>query len=415
MRHNLVENRPSEPILLSQSDLNYLQGFKFSKSIGITPAGNHGYVLTADNVAGALALPSGLQIHIRPKMGLPNLFRLLSFVASDDFGMDEMVDYEEEDGIFDLLGQLYARELLRILKSGLRLDYRETEGNLSTIRGRILFGPHIRANIAGQAKAYCSFSQRSSNTIENRTLLAATQSLLRSRVCRQKTQDVLRVCLHQIPSEVDTTGFSAQQISKLQLGSHNQYYRRALFLAKLVLRSIAFSNNAGQSNQPSFLIDVAKLFEDYVAQALLQFLNDQSLEVVPHETSQFDVDGTLTIQPDLIFRSKTTRGVVSVADTKYKDLDAKSVSSQDAYQMLAYMVKKGCSVSVLIYPESTLTSAASHETKTIRSGETDYKIHAVTVPLSDPKETASAIGRLLGQLALAEVRTARRDKPSMKP
>jgi len=396
VRYTLTENRPSEPIFLSEADLRYLQQFRHSKDIVISPiAGGQTYRLVADNVVGALSLPSGVQIHIRPKIGLPNLFRLLSFVSNDCFGLEEMVDYEEEEGIFDLLGQLYSKELSRLLKLGLRQDYSSVEGNLSTIRGRILFNQHLKMNTAKAGKAYCLFSHRSSDTTENQALLAAIQALLRGQVCGPKTQESLRACLRKMPGEINTQGFSAQRLTKIQIGRHNEHYRRPLFLAGLVLRSIAFANNSGQSNQPSFLIDVAKLFEDYVAQSLLRYFDDPDLVVAAQESSPFDTEGTLNIQPDLMFKFRDTHDVVSVADTKYKDLDLKSVNSADAYQMLAYMINKGCRISVLIYPESIYRAVSKDETITIRSGQGEYRIHTITVPLSEPQQTAAVIRRLV--------------------
>lgn len=401
MRYTLIENRISEPIPLSEIDLRYLQQFKYARDLVITPvAGGQTYKLTADNIVGAISLPSGIQIHIRPKIGLPNLFRLLSFVSNDYFGMDEMVDYEEEEGIFDLLGQLYSLELSKVIKLGLRQDYSHLTGNLSTVRGRILFGPHLKHNVAQAGKIFCLFNQRSSDTTENQALLAATEFLLLGQVCGPKTQNALRSCLRRMPAEISTSGFSNQKLSKIQIGRHNEHYRRPLFLAGLILRSIAFSNEAGTSHQPSFIINVAKLFEDYVAQCLLRYFDDPRLEILTQEKSEFDVKGTLHIQPDLMFRLRETNDIVSVADTKYKDLDSKSVNSADAYQMLAYMISRSCKVSVLIYPESMFRSATQNETITIRSSEGDYRIYVVTVPLTEPKDTVAAIKNVIQAVAM---------------
>ncbi|MBI4402903.1 MAG: hypothetical protein HY537_02005 [Deltaproteobacteria bacterium] len=396
MRYTLMENRPSEALPLTEADLRYLQDFKFARDLLIVPSRiEKTYQVTADNIVGVISLPSGTQINIRPKIGLPNLFRLLSFVSDWCFCLDEMADYEEEEGIFDLLGQLYSRELTTLIKNGLKQDYDSSEGNMTTIRGRILFGTHLKHNLTQTGKAYCLFSERSSNTVENQILLAATQALLRGQVCNVNTQKALRACLKNIPAQVDIAGFSSHKLTTIQIGRHNQCYRRPLFLATLILRSIGFINEFGPSRQPSFLINSAKLFEDYVALALEKYYLDPVLEVIAQEISPFDTDGTLNIKPDLVFRQKGVGYVVSVADTKYKDLDLRNVNSADAYQMLAYMVNLNCQVSVLIYPESIFRSAGQKETVTIPSVRGDYQIYVITVPLADPKDTAAAIKKTI--------------------
>ena len=244
-------------------------------------------------------------------------------------------------------------------------------------------------------KICCVFNKRSSNTLENQILLAATEVLLRGQVCKASTQRALRACLKNIPGEICNIEVSSEIFSTIQIGRHNERYRRPLYLANLILRSIAFTNHLGPSHQPSFLINVAKLFEDYVAQCLVRYFRDPLLEVFAQETSPFDMDGTLNIQPDLLFKQRDTSRVVSVADTKYKDLDLRNVNSSDAYQMLAYMINRDCQVSVLIYPESVFRSAGKKETITIPSPKGDYKIYVLTVPLHDPIETAGAIKQMI--------------------
>lgn len=236
--------------------------------------------------------------------------------------------------------------------------------------------------------------------MENQTLAAAAEYLLLGKACRQETERELRACLSKMSETISTQGFSVGQLSRIHLGRHNVAYRRPIFLATLILRSMAFRNESGKSRHASFLINVSSLFERYVAVCFTRFIYDSKVKVMQNEETHLDIEGLVPIKPDFVIKSKETEDVVLIADTKYKKIGTGNAVTGDVHQMLAYMLGRNCPVSVLIYPEPQLRNDVEERPIHIRSGSLDYFVHHLVVPLNDPRETAETLLEFINRWGL---------------
>jgi 5-methylcytosine-specific restriction enzyme subunit McrC len=115
----------------------------------------------------------------------------------------------------------------------------------------------------------------------------------------------------------------------------------------MVLENETLRHAAGGSEASAFLIDMNKVFEDFVSERLARYLTGH-LAVAAQRSLPLDTGGQVRIRPDLIF--ERARGqIVYVADIKYKVTDDGYGREADYYQILAYAATLGIPEGMLIY------------------------------------------------------------------
>jgi len=393
---SIVENQRSEGLCLPLADVAFIRSSKAMERLSLIPTGLPGeYILRAINIVGCFSLPSGTVINVIPKIGLPNLLRMLSFVASPLHKFEEESSLARDHGLVDMLGQMLASEATQIIRAGLRSEYLEKKANIGVLRGRLDFPSHISRNLGFSGKLSCIYSTRSSDSTENRALVAAVVTLLKSGFCRESTSSQLRSVLREMPGEIDHARFTLSQFNQISMGTHNAHYASALYIAKLVLTSTGFSHLAGCESMAGFLLDVSDLFEKYVAKASRAFLADKNMRVdIQDRSTYLDSERRIACEPDIVFRLQKSKSTVLVVDTKYKDPHT-SVDPDDVRQMVAYMMALECSESLLLYPEDLNGQANELKSHSIPYMGRNHSIRRVAVPLSDPRKVAELLGKEL--------------------
>jgi 5-methylcytosine-specific restriction enzyme subunit McrC len=96
-----------------------------------------------------------------------------------------------------------------------------------------------------------------------------------------------------------------------------------------------------------FLVDMARLFESFVAQWLKSHLPPH-LRVQPQEKIEIDEAGNVSFQADLVIYEVQSGAVRYVLDTKYKNVAGPS--PDDIAQVTAYAHFKQSPEAILIYP-----------------------------------------------------------------
>ena len=129
-------------------------------------------------------------------------------------------------------------------------------------------------------------------------------------------------------------------------------YRPLLDLCRLLADSLAPGEAAGTTPGPAFLLDMERVFEQYITHEVVRALvrdNRHTVSVQPLLTVTEPVPGQpdLTIRPDILI----DRGgcVLAVVDAKWKR-PADLLLPADLYQVLAYATTLGAGRAVLVYP-----------------------------------------------------------------
>ncbi len=126
----------------------------------------------------------------------------------------------------------------------------------------------------------------------------------------------------------------------------NTRLHRLLRLAEIVLKHAAAEHHANDVQVSGFVVPIAKLFEDLVAQLLREQVS--GARVRAQGKYALGTSGHLNIQPDLVLLRDGVE--VAVADTKYKILnEKKKLRNEDAYQLITYCTRLGLEAGHLIY------------------------------------------------------------------
>jgi len=303
--------------------------------------------VTAGHHVGTIVTPD-IELLIRPKVSLENLFTMLSAGMPAEAWRREVFAYGTDRNLLPALAAFFARTLQRALATGLRRDYRPEHERLVALRGRLDMAGQFRHPGLVSPLA-CSFDEYTADIDENRYLRAAVRHLLRVPGIRAETRKVLQFELARFEevADVQVDPLLADRIHFTRL---NQHYEPAVRLASLVLRNLTLVDRVGAADAASFLLDMNDLFQRWVTDRLRVALRTH-LVVKPEPTVHLGIGRRVPMAPDLTFVNDTGT-TVYVADVKYKLTSSGMGRSDDYYQLLAYTTAMNLPEGLLIYSQA---------------------------------------------------------------
>lgn len=315
-----------------------------NKRLTILPADVPGrWQIRASSYVGTIVSPA-VRILITPKVATANLFHLLETggkaldIGSAVFGYDSTSD------LIPSFATFYGRHLEAALAQGIPRDYREYQERLAGVRGRVDV-PALRRLAGLPLPVECRFDEYTTDIPLNRILRGAATTLLRLPGVTITTRQTLQRLAARIQEAgAPTTPDLRSPTNFTRLTEHCHSAER---LARMVLEGSTLLHAAGIANAGVFLIDMNKVFEEFVTARLQHYLAGQ-LRVLPQCTEHLDIDGNIAIRPDLMFKTPTG-GTVYVADTKYKISSDGFGREADYYQILAYASAIDLPEGLLIY------------------------------------------------------------------
>lgn len=389
---------------VTESSTTFLQDFQKSL-IPQELAGKVKYVikgaasgLEVGNIIGTVALTNGDTLHIKPKVGEVNFFRMLLVCEglSSELALDfeEFVGYKlsDESTASLLVSRRFIYELHHILKASLRFERRKLAQERKFAEGKIMPVQTMR-NIKRRSSFPVAtlISIREFDTPEHRVLAEAAKRALNFIKSSEVTPHVESAqywikrfsgsrYLAQDLAEVN------RNLRKTRYVGARGYYVKTLALAKIILGESGFTQgNSVEIYGDAVLINSATLFEEYIRGVIEQRYHPQGFSVRKggHPSEFLYVDGTYKLIPDItIFKDSTQ---VLLGDAKYKSPDA-----QDHYQLLSYMRSYGLSTGVIFAPNFSESKPVILEKKTLR-GERVVEMH---LPLLDLDATEEFLGKI---------------------
>jgi 5-methylcytosine-specific restriction endonuclease McrBC regulatory subunit McrC len=352
--------------------------------------------LEVGGIVGAIPLKNGDTLHVRPKAGPINLFRML-LVVEDLFEESrnhfrEFVQYSSGgESTPQLVADSFLIGLAEITARSLRFCRQRV-----TIRGDFAKGRlHIRdtrVEIARQhPQPVVSESwSRSYDTPENRLLAAAARHALAiasSGLAPPYIENAKKwIAKFPIKSNVhlDLAKVNEGLAKGVFLGSRG-YYVRELLLAKILLGE----HGLGQEGVTDvfgvgLLINSSHLFESYLRAVLARRYAKDGLIVRKGSSpaAHLYCDGSFRLEPDIVI----SRGAkpLLIGDAKYK-----VPQSGDHYQMAVYMRSLNVGYGILLCPaDDNLLDVRKF--RTFDGG----KVFEIRLPLSDLDATERMLGSL---------------------
>lgn len=310
-------------------------------------AGVDRYRVVAGSVVGA-ANVAGVQVLVRPKIPLRNLLYLLGAGYDDIRWWEETFPYDREQELLPAFLAFFTRSLQRALGVGLLRTYQWEEERLPTIRGRLDFTEHLRRP-GHDLPIACRYEEFTADNPLNRYLRAAVRRALFVPEVPAALRRVLQAELVRF-EEVEDTVVRVDALDDYVHTRLDDHYRTPLALARVLLAGGTIADRRGSTGAGTFAIDMNRLFENFVAERLRRYLAPE-LVLQREPLTALDVDRRVRTKPDVVLRRKG-KGIVYVADVKYKLSGSGFARNPDYYQLLAYATMMNQSEGMLIYHEA---------------------------------------------------------------
>ena len=293
---------------------------------------------------GNIPITPEFHIAIRPKVPINNLFGMLDYGYQIKF-LQGSIQCQSLEEIYEELANILAQKILERCRKGLYRDYLSKTERLAYIRGRVDLRSALQK--PWDVKLKCHYNEQTGD-IEDNQILAWTLFIIgRSGLCRESVSSTVRKAFHALQGFVTLKTFKSEACIDRNYHRLNQDYQLLHALCRFFLDNTGPSHETGDREMLPFLIDMAKLYEQFVAEWLKAntpkgfFVKQQHR--VTHDQNYFD-------RIDLLLCDIATSKVQYVLDTKYKAPD--KVANNDIHQIVAYANALKCQNAILVYPQN---------------------------------------------------------------
>lgn len=352
----------------------------YDKEIDIefpNPKTKYQWHLKSKGKVGNIPITPEFHIAIRPKVPINNIFGMLDYAYELNINFPKgEIQCESLEQVYERLAKILARKILERCRKGLYRDYLPKTERLPYIRGRVDLQSALQK--PWDVKLKCHYHEQTGD-IEDNQILAWTLFIIgRSGLCGESVSSTVRKAFHALQGFVTLTSFKPEACIDRTYHRLNQDYQILHALCRFFLENTGPSHETGDRQMLPFLIDMAKLYEQFVAQWLTAntpkgfFVNKQHL--VTHDQNYCD-------RIDLLLCDIATSKVQYVLDTKYKAPDR--VDSSDRHQIVAYANAVKCNNAILIYPQ--------HLNHSLDIQHGDLRVRSLNFSLNDDLNEAGNI------------------------
>jgi 5-methylcytosine-specific restriction enzyme subunit McrC len=306
--------------------------------------------LTALGWVGFIPLSSALVLALRPKVPLQNLFGMLEYAyqtelkkLDDDKALIECADLKE---FYTRLAHVLARRVLDREWKGLHRAYVGMCERLPVVVGR----PDIHRSLSRpwDVQLECHFEEHTPDVEDNQVLAWTLRRIAQSGLCTGQSGAAVRHAWRGLQGSVTLRPFSADECLGRIYHRLNRDYEVLHALCRFFLENSGPAHSSGGHTFFPFLVDMAQLFERFVAEWLRKHLPPE-YELRGQWHVPLSEQGRLQFIIDLVLWDRRARKPVCVLDTKYKR-EEDGTATDDVAQVMAYAATQGCKRAVLIYP-----------------------------------------------------------------
>lgn len=300
-------------------------------------------VLLTGGWIGHLPVSQDLELILEPKVRLANLFGMMELVTGlklDDTTRDSLEAGDIQE-VFSRLARHLSMRIIRRSHQGLYKQYVPITEGLNHIRGR--FNTLRLAAQPHKLDLECNYDNHTEDIEDNRILLSALRRMS-TMPFRPEVLDVIRRAHSELRGRIEQKDCSPQICLNRRYNRLNEPYRILHQLAWFFLANAGPTFCSGDRRITSFLLNVDKLFEDFVASWIKDRLEREGLRVSPQ--LPFHIEH-MDFRIDILIRDRDGYPL-AVLDTKYKD--EVEPSHADINQVVTYAHSNNCTEAVLVYP-----------------------------------------------------------------
>ena len=251
--------------------------------------------------------------------------------------------------LLDLYFKIYLDEVSNLLRQGLIKKYHKNEGNLTALKGRLIFGKNIQNNLIHQERFYTEHQVYDHEHLHNQILLKALSVLSVVSNNPNIIDSINRTKLN-FP-DIKEIQITKTHFDQLRENRKTIPYSNALKVAKMIILNYSPDIKSGGENMLALLFDMNKLWEEYVYRMLLR--KKEPGYAIGFQTSQKFWENK-TVRPDIVISKTDATGKMEkfIVDPKWKIIDAKNPSDNDLKQMFVYNLYWDADKSMLLYPKT---------------------------------------------------------------
>lgn len=348
----LVENGP--PVEVRLDDRTGL-ALRASGLVTAVPAVASGWWVVGPAAKVGVARVAGVDLRVRPKVDIRRLLFLVGYARDGALWRDEDVELDENSDLLTAVATAFARQAEKATAQGLLQGYRVEEVASPVLRGRIRTTDQLTRHHGLPLPLEIRYDDFDVDIPENQILRAATHRLLRLDGLPAGTRRTLR---HLARAFADVSALPSGTVLPAWSRSRlNTRYQVALGLGELVLRGSSVEQEAGLVRIDGFMLDMAKLFEDFLTGALGAALTAHGGRFRAQDRWHLDEAASVSMKPDIVWYGPGSRRPTAVVDAKYKAEKPSGYPNADLYQMLAYCTVRGLPRGHLVYAKGNETEA----------------------------------------------------------
>lgn len=347
--------------------------------ISVDPVEPGVYRITPSHHVGSLVLPDS-DVVIQPKVGVRRLFFLLGYSRRLRF-REVPVRLGESPELTETIVRAFVQQARVALRRGPLQGYQTVDDSLTTIRGRVRMLDQARRRFAMPLPMEVTYDEFTMDIAENRLLKAALRRIERLRLRDDRLKPLARELLSSLDVVADVR-IDRRSLADVSITRLNRHYEQAIGLARLIVAFASADLVHGGAPVPSFVIDMDKVFEDFVYRVVGDALKLRRGRWRQGKETTLDVRGRVAIKPDLsIWVGKRC---TFVGDVKYKVTDIGE--NDDLYQVLSYARATGVREAVLVYA----SAAREADQHVVRHDGTTLHVRYIDLEANDDAIFAAA-------------------------
>ena len=303
--------------------------------------------ITPQGWAGHIPADDGYQLFIKPKVELANLFRMLEYAYKLPFlATGEMVGAKSLKDFYERLARILALRALDRSRKGLYREYAGRSQRLPFLRGKVVLESLLRSPC--ETSLDCDYHENTADIEDNQILAWTLYCIARSHLCDEEVTKLVRRAFRATQGIAELRPCSAGLCEGRFYSRLNEDYRSLHALCRFFLDHSGPSHEQGGHQMLPFLIDMARLYEMFVAEWLRKNIPGH---IILRDQAPFSIGGVNRVEfrIDLLLIDRATGRRLCLIDTKYKT--PSGPSSGDLEQVIAYAKTLGCPEAVLVYPQ----------------------------------------------------------------
>lgn len=328
--------------------------------IDITDVSPAGVRIKAKNYVGILPISEEIIITVNPKAPIENFLYILYKAQGRRVSIKDLKEIvqvgrryaKEYPNVFHFLIYVLLVELEKIKRFGfLKTSQYYTQDTL--VKGKLLVKETINSWLKGnKSKVVCGNFELSKDNPENKAikftlwmLLSLYSHSLRGEIRNSFFEKYRWFEGIPLPRGIDFVNEIEEAITYQTLPNSRSYYYDILNLCMFfITHSTLDIKSAKEVKVKSFVVDMNKVFEEYIYNVLREKLNEQYKVKRYQKRPLFDNTLKYEIEPDYLILKNGN--AIIIADAKYKN----EPTTDDFYQVLVYAERYNVTNSILIYP-----------------------------------------------------------------